>query len=65
MFRKKVEFDIEKIEKKLVAGNKREKMFVYTVEQQVFVDREKVCNSADNDQFEYFCKVLEGCGFNC
>ena len=65
MFKQKNKFEIAKIQQKLKSGCKPQKMFVYTVESNVFVDRDKNENKADNQQVEYFCKVLEGCGFSC
>ena len=70
MFKRKVKFDIEKIQQKLNAGNKAERMFVYTVEQnsgdRAFVssDYKKQREQCDWQQVDYFCKMLEGCGFN-
>ena len=70
MFKRKVEFDIAKIEQKLNAGDKVHRMFVYTVEpalqDRVFIgsDCKKLKVQADDSQVEYFCKMLEGCGFN-
>ena len=70
MFKRKMKFDIAKIEQKLNAGNKPEKMFVYTFdhaqEKRVFVASEyKVLqNKCDQQQVDYFCKMLEGCGFS-
>ena len=65
MFKQKIKFDIAKIQQKLESGSKPNKMFVYTLEPQVFVDRNMSQNKADDAQVEYFCKVLEGCGFSC
>ena len=65
MFKQKNKFDIKKIQQKLESGSKPKKMFVYTFEQQAFVDRDKVQNKSNDAQVEYFCKVLEGCGFSC
>ena len=70
MFKKKVKFDIAKIEQKLNAGNKPQRMFVYTVEQtandRVFAlsDYKKQQEQCSQQQVDYFCKMLEGCGFN-
>ena len=64
MFKQK-KYDIAKIQSKLESGQKPNKMFVYTVEQPVFVDR-GYCNVKSSDaQVEYFAKALEGCGFSC
>ncbi|MBQ9716219.1 MAG: hypothetical protein IJV77_07435 [Clostridia bacterium] len=63
MFKK---FDLKKIEQKLTNGQKAQRMFVYTVPQKQvdFVDRTAPVNTCDEKQVEYFCKVLEGCGFS-
>ena len=65
MFKQKNKFDIAKIQQKLESGSKPQKMFVYTLEPQIFVDRNKKENNVNDAQVEYFCKVLEGCGFSC
>ena len=70
MFKRKVKFDIAKIEQKLSAGDKPQRMFVYTIESsakdRVFVepDYKKLEMHVDEQQVKYFCKMLEGCGFN-
>ena len=70
MFKRKAEFDIAKIEQKLNAGRKPQKMFVYTVEQavkdRVFAEScyAKGQMKVDEQQVKYFCKMLEGCGFS-
>lgn len=70
MFKRKVKFDVAKIEQKLNAGNKPQRMFVYTVEStvkdRVFVESgyKKLKIQIDEQQVEYFCKMLEGCGFS-
>lgn len=70
MFKRKVKFDVAKIEQKLNAGDKPQRMYVYTVEKtakdRVFVESgyQKLKMQADEQQVKYFCKMLEGCGFN-
>ena len=65
MFKQKNQFDINKIQQKLESGSKPQKMFVYTFEQPVFVQRESVQSQVNNFEVEYFSKMLEGCGFSC
>ena len=61
MFKK---YDLAKIEQKLNMGQPAPKMFVYTVSQKQYVDRTAPIKSHDEMEVEYFCKVLEGCGFS-
>jgi len=63
---KKTVYNLAEIEKKLYMNNVPQKMFVFTVQQEddrIFLDR-RLCASKSNDvETDYFCKVLEGCGF--